>query len=73
MKKLHIENQIFEPKEGQRISMCSNIEENRCPSLSIKSPNLMSEEEALEYFANILAQAYLDHFYNEKHKPNQSK
>jgi hypothetical protein len=74
MKKLHIDlnydinNGL---KEGQRDSMCSNNESYRCPSLSIKNSNLLNEDEALDYLASIIVQAYLDQKENERDKPNK--
>lgn len=59
MKELH-ENksktvQYFEPREGQRMFLCSNKAVNRCPSLgNYPNPNTMGEEAALRYLAGIL-------------------
>ncbi len=58
-------------KEGQRDSMCSNKESYRCPSLSIINPNLVTDDEALEYLANILVEIYLYQKRNEHTKSNK--
>ena len=74
MKKLHkslISNKKFEPREGQRELLCSNKDLFRCPSFGIKNPNNVSEDVALDYFASILVEAFLDkkeHEYNKLHK-----
>ena len=62
MNKLHIKSISdinFVPKEGQRDLMCSNKKSLRCPSFGI-NPNNVSEDVALDYFASILVEAFLD-------------
>jgi len=45
----------FEPKEGQRMFLCSNKTANRCPSLgNYPNPNTMGKEAALRYLAILL-------------------
>ena len=64
MKKLHvnsISDTYFIPEEGQRNLMCSNKKSLRCPSLSIINPNQVPEDVALDYYASILVEAYLDY------------
>lgn len=63
MKKLHI-NQIcdhknFVSKEEQRDLMCSNKESHRCSSLDITS-QFISEDDAIDYLAELLVAAFLD-------------
>ncbi len=68
MKKLHksqILKELVKPREGQRGLLCSNKLLSRCPSLGIKSLNSESEDAALEYYANILIEAYLNKKTNE--------
>lgn len=73
MKKLHKEHlntDHFEPKEGQRRSLCSNNTGMRCPSLgNYPNPNEMSEDVALDYIARILVDIFISkkrHEWNTK-------
>jgi hypothetical protein len=50
----------IEPKEGQRELLCCNKYSDRCPSLGIINPNKVSEDVALDYFASILVDAFLN-------------
>jgi hypothetical protein len=71
MTKLHInqkDGEKFVPKEGQRGLMCSNKEPSRCPSFGINNPNLVHEDVALNYFASILVECFLDRKKNERNK-----
>jgi len=64
MKELHKDQYStdhFEPKEGQRRSLCSNKTGKRCPSFGIYPNSLeMSEDVLLKYLAGILVDAFLD-------------
>jgi hypothetical protein len=63
MSTLHINpdnDHIFVPEEGQRGLMCSNKKSFRCPSFGINQSDVVSEEVALDYFAKILVEAFLD-------------
>ena len=77
MAKLHIKpnnDDIFVPEEGQRGLMCSNKKSFRCPAFGI-NPNQVPEDVALDYFAGILVEAFLDkkeHEYNQLHKSKTS-
>jgi hypothetical protein len=65
---------IFVPEEGQRDFLSSNKESLRCPSFGI-NPNQVPEDVALDYFAGILVQAFLDkkeHEHNQLHKSKTS-
>lgn len=64
--KVNDENELI-PKEGQRALLCSNKKSLRCPSLSITQPNKVTKEDALDYLASILVQAYLEY---KKNAPN---
>ncbi|HBM45637.1 TPA: hypothetical protein DDZ75_01545 [Patescibacteria group bacterium] len=78
MNKLHnktINDNIFVPKEGQRDLLCSNKKSLRCPSLGIKNPNDVLEDVALDYFAGILVEAFInkkEYEYNQLHKSKTS-
>ncbi len=69
MNELHSElnNDAFVPKEGQRDFECSNKRSFRCPSFGIKN-NYVSEDVALDYFAGILVEAFLDKKEYERNK-----
>ena len=77
MNELHandITDNNFVPEEGQRDLACSNKKSVRCPSSGF-NPNEVSEDEALEYLASILVEAFLDKKadeYNKLHKPQKS-
>lgn len=77
MKTLHVKpnnDEIFVPKEGQRGFACSNKKSFRCPSFGINN-NESSEDAALDYFAGILVEAFLDkkeHEHNQLHKSKTS-
>ncbi len=77
MNELHAQpdnDDIFVPKEGQRGFACSNKKSFRCPSFGI-NPNQVPEDVALDYFASILVEAFLDkkeHEHNQLHKPKKS-
>ena len=75
MSKLHdkSKNDIFVPEEGQRDLACSNKKSFRCPSFGIKNPNNVSEDVALDYFASILVEAFLDKKQYERNKLCESK
>ena len=64
--KLIIDNKLV-PKEGQRDLLCSNKKSIRCPSFGI-NPNNISEDVALDYFASILVEAFLDKKEYERNK-----
>ncbi len=70
MNKLHAElnSELFVPKEGQRDFACSNKKSLRCPSFGIINPNNVSEDVALDYFASILVEAFLDKKEYERNK-----
>ena len=74
MNELHSElnNDAFVPKEGQRDFECSNKRSFRCPSFGIKNSN-MSEDVALDYFASILVEAFLDKKEYERNQLYKSK
>lgn len=48
------------PKEGQRDLLCSNKASLRCPSFGINN-QFISEDDALDYLAEVLVGAFLDH------------
>jgi len=58
----------FVPKEGQLGLLCSNKKSSSCPSFGISNPNLIHEDVALNYFASILVEAFLNHRKNERNK-----
>ena len=70
MNELHAEfnNDDFVPKDGQRDFACSNKRSFRCPSFGIKNNNYVSEDVALDYFAGILVEAFLDKKEYERNK-----
>lgn len=78
MSKLHVQpnnDHNFVPEEGQRGFTCSNKKSLRCPSLGIINYNHVSEDVALDYFASILVEAFLDkkqYEYNELHTSKTS-
>lgn len=48
------------PREGQRDLLCSNNKEPlRCPSFGINNEQI-SEDDALDYLAEVLVDAFLD-------------
>ncbi len=53
------------PKEGQRDLLCSNKESFRCPSFGINN-QFVSEDDALDYLAEVLVGAFLDSKRNAK-------
>ena len=57
----------LKPKEGQRDLMCCNKKSLRCPSFGI-NPNNVPEDVALDYFASILVEAFLDKKEYERNK-----
>lgn len=60
---------FFVPKVGQRDSLCSNKKSLRCPTFGIKSSlNQVPEDVALDYFASILVEAFMDHKEYERNK-----
>jgi len=60
--KNQINNQLIEPKEGQRGFLCSNNDPFRCPSLE----NVINEEEqSLEFLSMILVKAFIKKKKNE--------
>ncbi len=76
MSRLHISKvgaYNFVPKEGQRDLMCSNKESLRCPSFGFNSSNNVPEDVALDYFASILVEAFLDQKEYERNKLHESK
>jgi hypothetical protein len=76
MSKLHkrlIGENNFEPREGQRDLLCSNRKSLRCPSFGIKNPNNVSEDVALDYFASILVEAFLDKKEYERNQLHKSE
>ena len=70
MSKLHskLNSDVLVPKEGQRDFECSNKKSLRCPSFGITNPNNVSEDVALDYFAGILVEAFLDKKEYERNK-----
>jgi hypothetical protein len=61
----------FELKKGQRGLLCSNKVPFRCPSLGLNSLSI-SEDDALNYLAEILVDIFLDkkrHANNKHTKP----
>jgi hypothetical protein len=76
LNKLHANSKSdnnFVFKEGQRDLACSNKKSLRCPSLDFNSDKAM-EDAALDYFASILVEAFLDkkeYEYNTLHKPQE--
>jgi hypothetical protein len=60
LRKSLISENNFEPREGQRELLRSSKNSLRCPSFGIKNPNNVSEDVALDYFASILVEAFLD-------------
>ncbi len=74
MKKLHkrFNTNNFVPEEGQRDLLCSNKKPIRCPSFGI-NPNNVSEDVALDYFASILVEAFLDKEEYERNQLHKSK
>ena len=58
----------FVPKEGQLGLLCSNKKSSSCPSFGINNPNLVHEDVALNYFASILVECFLDRKRNERNK-----
>jgi len=51
--------QHLEPREGQRGLLCSNKVPIRCPSLGFNYDST-TEDDALDYLAEILVTSYLD-------------
>jgi hypothetical protein len=62
------EDKNFVPKEGQLGLLCSNKKSSSCPSFGINNPNLVHEDVALNYFAGILVEAFLNRNKNERNK-----
>jgi len=61
MNKLHkdkINIKKVEPKEGQRVSLCSNKVLSRCPSLSYNQSNL--QQESLDRAFDLLFEAMME-------------
>ena len=76
MNELHnklINDKNFVPEEGQRDLLCSNKKSLRCPSFGITNFNNASEDVALDYFASILVEAFLDKKENERNKLRKSQ
>lgn len=76
MSKLHAQpnnDNIFVPEEGQRGFACSNKKSFRCPSFGIINPNNVSEDVALDYFASILVEAFLDKKEYERNQLHKSQ
>ncbi len=75
MSKLHskLNSEPFVPKEGQRDFECSNKKSLRCPSFGIKNSNNVSEDVALDYFASILVEAFLDKKEYERNQLHKSE
>jgi len=76
MRKLHnksISENIFVPEEGQRDLLCSNKKSLRCPSFGIINSNNVSEDVALDYFASILVEAFLDKKEYERNQLHKSQ
>ena len=73
MKELHIGDQNKIHKEGQRNSMCSNLEPSRCPSLCLVNTNKLSTEDAINELAKLLAYISITQKNNEHNRRKNSK